>query len=249
MATTHISEHVLSEIEAGRDELLTAISEAVRIDSVNPRYPGQVYDDVVGGEGRVSRFVAEIYESLGAEVDVFALEPGRDNAVGVVRGTGGGRSLIYNGHVDVVPPGPVENWTRGDPFSGHNDGERIWGRGSTDMKAGVLAQAFAARALQRAGVRLHGDLILEAVVGEECMNNDIGVSATVKPRLPRRRGGRVRAHHRRAPAGGDADLGRAAVVHAVGAGQGHARGQPRPDASPGRRASSRPGSARSTRAS
>ena len=179
MATTHISEHVLSEIEAGRDELLTAISEAVRIDSVNPRYPGQVYDDVVGGEGRVSRLVAEIYESLGAEVDVFALEPGRDNAVGVVRGTGGGRSLIYNGHVDVVPPGPVDNWTRGDPFSGHNDGERIWGRGSTDMKAGVLAQAFAARALQRAGARLRGDLILEAVVGEECMNNDIGVSATV----------------------------------------------------------------------
>ena len=48
------------------------------------------------------------------------------------------------------------------------------------MKAGVLAQAFAARALQRAGVRLRGDLILEAVVGEECMNNDIGVSATVE---------------------------------------------------------------------
>ncbi len=179
MTATRTSERVLSEIEAGRDELLTAISEAVRIDSVNPRYPGQVYDDVVGGEGRVSRFVAEIYARLGAEVDVFALEPGRDNAVGVVRGIGGGRSLIYNGHVDVVPPGPVENWTHGDPFSGHNDGERIWGRGSTDMKAGVLAQAFAARALQRAGVRLHGDLILEAVVGEECMNNDIGVSATV----------------------------------------------------------------------
>ncbi len=179
MTATRSTDQVLSEIEAGRDELLAAVSEAVRIDSVNPRYPGQVYDEVVGGEGRVSRFVAKIYEDLGAEVDVFAHEPGRDNAVGLVRGTGGGRSLIYNGHVDVVPPGPVENWTHGDPFSGHNDGERIWGRGSTDMKAGVLAQAFAARALQRAGVRLRGDLILEAVVGEECMNNDIGVSATV----------------------------------------------------------------------
>jgi acetylornithine deacetylase/succinyl-diaminopimelate desuccinylase family protein len=179
MATTDMSARVVSEVEAGREELLTAISDAVRIASVNPRYPGQVYDDVVGGEGRVSRFVAEIYDDLGAEVDVFALEPGRDNAVGVVRGTGGGRSLIYNGHLDVVPPGPVENWTHGDPFSGHNDGERIWGRGSTDMKAGVLAQAFAARALRRAGLRLRGDLILEAVVGEECMNNDIGVSATV----------------------------------------------------------------------
>ncbi len=48
------------------------------------------------------------------------------------------------------------------------------------MKAGVLAQAFAARALAHSGVNLRGDLILEAVVGEECMNNDIGVSATVQ---------------------------------------------------------------------
>ena len=76
MATTRGSDRVLSEIEAGRDELLAAISEAVRIDSVNPRYPGQVYDEVVGGEGRVSRLVAGIYEGLGAEVDVFAPEPG-----------------------------------------------------------------------------------------------------------------------------------------------------------------------------
>src|SRR5581483_2945448 len=122
---------------------------------------------------------AGIYRELGAEVDVFGIEPGRENAVGLIRGSGGGRSLIYNGHVDVVPTGRRENW-RHDPFSGLIDGDRIWGRGSTDMKAGVLAQAFAARALGRAGVRLRGDLILEAVVGEECMNNDIGVSATVE---------------------------------------------------------------------
>jgi acetylornithine deacetylase/succinyl-diaminopimelate desuccinylase family protein len=127
----------------------------------------------------VSRFVAGIYRDLGAEVDLFGLEPGRENAVGLIRGSGGGRSLIYNGHVDVVPPGRKENW-RHDPFSGLIDGERIWGRGSTDMKAGVLAQAFAAKALRRSDVQLRGDLILEAVVGEECMNNDIGVSATVE---------------------------------------------------------------------
>ncbi len=186
MTTSHdaatdlgLASRVLDEVEAGREELIHAISEAVRIPSVNPRYPGQVYEEVVGGEGRVSQFVAEIYRELGAEVDVFGLEPGRENAVGVIRGSGGGRSLIYNGHVDVVPPGRIENW-RHDPFGGELDGERIWGRGSTDMKAGVLAQAFAARALKRSGVRLRGDLILEAVVGEECMNNDIGVSATVE---------------------------------------------------------------------
>lgn len=176
---SELAERVLSAVDEQRDEIVETISKAVQIPSVNPRYPGQVYEEMVGGEGEVSRFVAGIYAELGAEVDVFGLEAGRENAVGVIRGSGGGRSLIYNGHVDVVPPGRSENW-RHDPFSGLIDEDRIWGRGSTDMKAGVLAQAFAARALKHTGVRLRGDLILEAVVGEECMNNDIGVSATVE---------------------------------------------------------------------
>ena len=171
---------VLAAVDSGREELVSAISQAVRIPSVNPRYPGQVYAEVVGSEGEVSRLLAGIYRDAGAEVDLFALEPGRENAVGLIRGTGGGRSLIYNGHVDVVPADNPENWRGGDPFSGRVDGGRVWGRGSTDMKAGLLAQAFAARALRRCGVRLRGDLVLEAVVGEECMNNDIGVSATVE---------------------------------------------------------------------
>lgn len=175
-----LEQRVLAAVEDGRDELLQTISRAVQTPSVNPRYPGQAYEDVVGGEGKVSRLVAEVYAQLGAEVDVFGLEHGRENAVGVICGAGGGRSLIYNGHVDVVPPGRADNWSDGDPFSGRTDGERIYGRGATDMKAGVLAQAFAARALRRAGVRLAGDLILEAVVGEECMNHDVGVSATVE---------------------------------------------------------------------
>jgi acetylornithine deacetylase len=173
-------ERVMAAVDSSRDELVSTISAAVRIPSINPRYPGQVYEEVVGGEGRVSRLLADVYSDAGAAVDLFALEPGRENAVGLIRGTEGGCSLIYNGHVDVVPPGNPENWRSGDPFSGRVDDGRIWGRGSTDMKAGVIAQAFAARALRRCKVRLRGDLILEAVVGEECMNNDIGVSATVE---------------------------------------------------------------------
>src|SRR5437764_6826569 len=155
---SELGERVFAEVQAGREELLEAISQAVQIPSVNPRYPGQVYDDVVGGEGRVSQLVGEVYRQMGAEVDVFGIEAGRENAVGVIPGAGRGRSLIYNGHVDVVPAGRPENW-RHDPFSGRIEDGRIWGRGSTDMKAGVLAQAFAARALARSGVRLCGDLI------------------------------------------------------------------------------------------
>jgi acetylornithine deacetylase/succinyl-diaminopimelate desuccinylase family protein len=179
VADPGLVDRVLAAVDSSRDELVATICRAVQIPSVNPRYPGQVYEEIVGAEGEVSRLLAGVYSDAGAEVDVFAVEPGRENAVGVIRGSDGGRSLIYNGHVDVVPAPGAEGWRGGDPFSGAVADDRIWGRGSTDMKAGLLAQAFAARALAQCGVRLRGDLILEAVAGEECMNNDIGVSATI----------------------------------------------------------------------
>lgn len=157
---------VLAAVDRLQDDLVAAVSAAVRIPSVNPKYPGEDYDAIVGGEGRVARVMAELYQAAGCTVDLFAVEPGRENAVGVRRGTGGGRSLLFNGHVDVVPPGDPAAWTSGDPFSGRVDGDRIWGRGATDMKGGIVAQAFAVRALQEAGVQLQGDLILEAVVGK-----------------------------------------------------------------------------------
>lgn len=178
--TQQVRERVLAAVDARRDEIAETLSQVIRIESVNPKYPGQVYDEVVGREGDASKVMAQIYRSIGAEVDVFAVEPGRENAVGVVRGSGGGRSLIYNGHVDVVPPGDPAIWTGGNPFSGRNDGQRIWGRGASDMKSGVVAQAFAARALADAKVALRGDLILEAVVGEEVMDHEAGVTATIK---------------------------------------------------------------------
>ena len=67
--TAELAERVLSEVEAGREELLGTISRAVQIPSVNPRYPGQIYDEVVGGEGCVSQLVAEVYQQMDADVD------------------------------------------------------------------------------------------------------------------------------------------------------------------------------------
>jgi acetylornithine deacetylase len=176
---TDVAGRIAAAVGGLADELVAAVSAAVQIPSVNPAYPGQDYDAVVGGEGRVSRMVAELYRRAGAEVDLFAVDPGRDNAVGVLAGSGGGRSLIFNGHVDVVPPGDDE-WHGGGPWSGLVEGGRIWGRGACDMKAGVLAQAFAAIALQQAGIRLRGDLVLAAVVGEETMQHELGTSACVE---------------------------------------------------------------------
>ena len=175
-----VSERVLAAVDDQRDELVRALSRAIQIESVNPKYPGQVYAEVVGREGDMSRFMAELYEGAGCTVDLFAIERGRENAVGVRKGTGGGKSLIFNGHVDVVPPGDPANWNSGTPFSGRIDNDRVWGRGATDMKGGLLAQAFAVRALHAAGAALRGDLIVEAVVGEEVMDHEAGVTATVK---------------------------------------------------------------------
>ncbi|MFJ7257235.1 M20 family metallopeptidase [Streptomyces sp. NPDC098085] len=162
-----------------RGEMLDTLTAAVQIPSITPTYPGEVYADLVGAEGEVSRLLAEVYAEAGAETDIFAVEPGRDNAVGVIHGTGGGRSLIFNGHVDVVPPGGASGWRSGDPFDGVVEDGWIRGRGTVDMKSGLVAQAFAARALHEAGVSLRGDLILQAVVGEENLENHLGTSAVL----------------------------------------------------------------------
>jgi acetylornithine deacetylase/succinyl-diaminopimelate desuccinylase family protein len=175
-----IAARIESAVERLRDELVAELSAALRTPSVNPRYPGEDYEARLGGESDVSRLVAAIHARAGCDVDVFAAEPGRENAVGVLRGAGGGRSLLFNGHVDVVPPGPLDEWTGGDPWSGAIRDGRAHGRGATDMKAGVIAQAFAALALREADVRLAGDLILTAVVGEETMEHELGTTACVR---------------------------------------------------------------------
>jgi acetylornithine deacetylase len=175
-----LEESIRAAVDSLRDDIVETLSQAVRIRSVNPKYPGERAEDWIGGESRVSRLLASVYEAAGCEVDIFAIAKDRENCVGVLPGTGRGRSLLFNGHVDVVPGGPESDWADGDPWSGKVDSNRIHGRGSSDMKGGLVAQAFAAVALKRAGVRLKGDLILEAVVGEETMDHTLGTSACVE---------------------------------------------------------------------
>jgi acetylornithine deacetylase len=81
-----------------------------------------------------------------------------------------GRSLVLNGHVDVVPPAAEDLWAS-DPFVPRRDGDWLYGRGAGDMKAGLVVMAGAVRALRACGVRLRGDLHLQSVVEEECTGN------------------------------------------------------------------------------
>jgi acetylornithine deacetylase/succinyl-diaminopimelate desuccinylase family protein len=171
---------ICAAVDALADELVASLQAAIRIPSVNPRYPGVDEAEYLGRETEVSRLVGDLYSRAGAEVDGFGLAPGRENCVGRVRGSGGGRSLVLNGHVDVVPGGPPEDWTDGDPFSGRVSGGLVFGRGACDMKGGLIAQAYAAIALREAGIELRGDLLLQAVVGEETMEHELGTTACVE---------------------------------------------------------------------
>ena len=171
---------VLAQIDAMRDEIVAAIQELVRIPSVTPKYPGLDVTPYVGGEGRCNEALAPHFADAGAQNDLWEEEPGRANLVGVISGSGDGRSLIFNGHIDTVPPGDPTTWMGGDPFSGRVDGDRLYGLGAVDMKAGIVAATKAMAALRRCGVQLAGDVILESVVGEETMDHEVGVSATVR---------------------------------------------------------------------
>lgn len=95
---------------------------------------------------------------------------GRPNVVGVWKGTGGGRSLILNGHVDAVTVGDPAKWEH-EPFGAEQVGSRIYARGSSDMKGGLLACVKALEALQAIGVTLRGDVICQSVVNEEHAGN------------------------------------------------------------------------------
>lgn len=94
----------------------------------------------------------------------------RPNVVGTLKGEGGGRSLILNGHVDSVTIGDLNKWDH-DPFGAEQVGTKIYARGSSDMKGGLLACAKALEVLQAIGVKLRGDVICESVVNEEHAGN------------------------------------------------------------------------------
>jgi acetylornithine deacetylase len=91
---------------------------------------------------------------------------GNPNLVAVLKGAGGGKSIILNGHIDVVPVGDESNW-RHDPFSGVIECGKLYGRGATDMKGGKVALLMAIESLIANGIKLKGDVIFQSVIEEE----------------------------------------------------------------------------------
>jgi acetylornithine deacetylase len=162
------------------DGMLKYLDELVAIPSLS------------GQETPAQEHVAAQMEQCGLALDVweldfaqlhrhpaFSIEVEREHSLGVVGVMGedsGGRSLIFNGHVDVVPIGAEANWHY-PPWQGTIANGNVYGRGALDMKGGLCCALFAAKALHDAGVRLKGKLIIESVIGEE--DGGVGTLAAV----------------------------------------------------------------------
>ncbi|NPV54801.1 MAG: ArgE/DapE family deacylase [Firmicutes bacterium] len=175
-----ISRYIVDACNRLKDELIELCQGLVRIRSVNPNCAGVDRDKELGGEKKCNELIRKILAPVGARVDMFEKEPERTNLVAVFKGTGGGRSLIFNGHIDTVPVGNYSDWMWGNPFSGNVEDGKIYGRGACDMKGGVAAQVIAAKVIAEAGCKLKGDLIVESVVGEETMSHELGTTATIE---------------------------------------------------------------------
>lgn len=166
-----LAEKIDRAVEADREETVRLLQELVRIPSVT------------GEEGPVQKVVADVFRRLGLGVELCEASAeqvapyrehvgeqpayeGRLNVVGTRAGGEGGRSLLLNAHVDTVASGDPGTWSQ-DPLSGAVEGDLLYGRGSCDMKGGLVTYVAALRALQTLGVELAGDVTLAATVGEE----------------------------------------------------------------------------------
>lgn len=167
---------ILKAVEDGFAEQIRFTADLTRLPSLR------------GQEATAQDFMARAFRERGLGVDRWLVKvddikdlPGFSpvmvsyenawNVVGIHRPDAPkGRSLILNGHIDVVPTGPAEMWTT-PPFEPRVDGNWMYGRGAGDMKAGLAAALHAFDAIRRAGYRPGGEIYIQSVVEEECTGN------------------------------------------------------------------------------
>src|SRR5438093_1040555 len=161
------TERITAAVEEMQEELIDFLRRLVAIDTQtqNPEDP------------RIGEKLREALELVKARMAAFGFEcrewpvtEMHPACCGYRAGTGGGRSLACNGHIDVVPAGEAANWVHA-PFGGEIADGKLFGRGAADMKGGVVAMLFAAEAVRRAGVALGGDLYMHIVTDEEVVGH------------------------------------------------------------------------------
>jgi acetylornithine deacetylase len=174
---TSAEQAVCHEIEHRRDDLVELLRALIRFDTTTHRV-----GDAPREERALQAYLAQRLERAGGDVRVW--EPdvallgghpmlpdgftfqGRPQLTARFAGAGGGRTLLFNGHIDVVSIEPRDRWAH-DPFAAVVADGRVHGRGSCDMKGGVACMVFAAELLAGLGIPLAGDLIVNTVSEEE----------------------------------------------------------------------------------
>jgi acetylornithine deacetylase len=154
-------------------DLLARVDPQACLDMLSAMVRQKSYSQT-SGERALAEWMAEQMAGLGMESRLQKVEGDRVNAIGTLYGAGGGRSLLFNGHVDTNPVS--EGWTV-DPWGGLVDDRFIYGIGVSNMKAGDAAAFCAVRTLVEAGVRLRGDIVLSYVVGE--LQGGVGTIAMI----------------------------------------------------------------------
>ena len=171
-----LAREISATVAGLRDDTVRMLSELVALPSL------------LGEESGAQAWMADRLGTMGLRVDRFDIDEaalrghpgwspslvsyhGRPNVVGVHAPREAiGRSLILNGHIDVVPVGNAELWTT-PPFSPRVEGDRLYGRGAADMKAGIVAYLTGFRALQALGLEPAAPVYLQSVIEEECTGN------------------------------------------------------------------------------
>jgi len=172
-----LEQRILEAIESGREELVELVSRLVAFDTT-----AREVDDQPRDEADLQAYLGDRLRAAGATVDIWEPLPqdvagsrqmppgltfdGRPQMAASFAGSGGGPSLLLNGHIDVVPSEPRNRWTS-DPNRPEVRDGNLYGRGTCDMKGGVGCMVYAAEVLSRLGIRLRGELIVNTVTDEE----------------------------------------------------------------------------------
>ncbi|OHD77236.1 MAG: hypothetical protein A3J97_09635 [Spirochaetes bacterium RIFOXYC1_FULL_54_7] len=136
-----------------KEELTAFLQKAIQIPS---------HIECLDQEKEVAEFIAQKMMAVGIETELQIVEGKRPNVISTIRGDRNGKSITFNGHIDSIPPFDMT-----EPFSGRIDGDTMYGRGTSDMKSGIIAMAYAMIAIKRSGYKPPGDVVLSAMVGEE----------------------------------------------------------------------------------
>jgi len=176
MKDEKVIEDVISYIDSEKDNIMKTLKTYINYKSINKE---QLSDGQKTEIVECQKWLKDELEKMNYfdRTDYYELEKGRPNVVGTKKGEGGGRSLLFNTHSDVVTVSEEQkkNWTVLSPFDGGVKDGKVWGRGATDMKGGGTAMLYAAKAIKALRIRLKGDLLITYVDGEESGRAEIGV--------------------------------------------------------------------------